>query len=40
MDEFVLLDPWWMAALIALPVIAILRGRRAASAIILPFAGN
>ncbi|MDG2255026.1 MAG: VWA domain-containing protein [Opitutaceae bacterium] len=40
MDEFVLLDPWWLAALTALPVIAALRGRRAASAIVLPFAGN
>lgn len=40
MDEFLLLDPWWLLALIALPLIAILRSRRAASALVLPFAGS
>ena len=40
MDEFILVDPWWLLALIALPVIAVLRSRRAASALVLPFAGN
>lgn len=39
MDEFALDDPWWLLALIALPLIALMRGRRAASAIVLPFAG-
>jgi len=39
MDEFILEDPWWLLALLALPMIAIMRGRRAASALVLPFAG-
>ncbi len=40
MDEFNLVDPWWLLALIALPLISILRSRRAAAALVLPFAGN
>lgn len=40
MDEFALVDPWWLLALIALPVIWILRSRRASAALVLPFAGN
>ena len=40
MDEFALVDPWWLLALIALPVIGILRSRRASAALVLPFAGN
>jgi len=39
MDEFTLVDPWWLLALLALPVIGILRSRRASAALVLPFAG-
>ncbi len=40
MDEITLVDPWWLIALVSLPLIAWLRSRRASAAIVLPFAGN
>ena len=40
MDAFNLVDPWWLLALLALPLIAALRNRRASAALVMPFAGE
>ncbi len=37
--KFQLANPYWLLALLALPIVAWLRGRRSVSAMILPFAG-
>jgi len=39
-EEFRFADPWWLAALVVLPLIVWLRGRRSVSAIVLPFSGR
>ena len=39
-DELRFEDPWWLATLAILPIIAWLRSRRSVSAIVLPFSGQ
>ena len=39
MQDFLLKDPWWMLALLVLPLVMWLRSRQPVAAILLPFAG-
>ena len=39
LDDFLLENPWWLAALLLLPLVMWLRSRQPVSAILVPFAG-
>src|SRR5476651_882321 len=39
MDDFLLRNPWWLLALLILPLVMWLRSRQPVSAILVPFAG-
>ena len=38
-NNYIFKDPWWLAALLAIPLILWIRGRRGVPALVVPFAG-
>ncbi len=40
LDDFLLKDPWWLLALLVLPLVMWLRSRQPVAAILVPFAGQ